>query len=428
MQDSAWIDVIHKMDETYAELVRNQIELEDKNHELEDAHAFIASVLTSITDILIVCDMQGRIEQVNRSLLELTSQSEQCLLGREISVLFVNEDADLMARFRKKLAGGAVQDCEMSLVGSSDEIPITVNCTLRYDSRNRPVGMVLSGRPLGELRRAYKALNAAHADLKQAQQSLVQSEKMASLGRLVAGVAHELNNPISFVYGNMHALQKNGERLSRYLQALHEGASKATLAQLREKLRINSILSDLSSLIEGTLEGAERVRDIVKDLRMFSSTQEEDAKLFNLAEVARTAVRWSSKAVRFEARVEDQLPDNLPVVGNPAQLQQVISNLVQNALDAMQDSETRQLFLSAESDGAMINLSLRDTGPGIAEDDLQRVFEPFYTTKAVGQGTGLGLSISYGIVVKHHGQMRAENHPQGGAVFTIRLPAGRDRR
>jgi two-component system sensor histidine kinase HupT/HoxJ len=127
--------------------------------------------------------------------------------------------------------------------------------------------MVITGRPVGELRRAYDALRQAHEDLKQAQHQLVHSEKMASLGRLVAGVAHELNNPISFVLGNVYALQRYGHALREYLDALHGGASPEALAGLRRALRIDRLLDDLQPLLEGTREGAERTRDIVAGLK-----------------------------------------------------------------------------------------------------------------------------------------------------------------
>ena len=144
--------------------------------------------------------------------------------------------------------------------------------------------------------RSYYDLNRAHEELKQTQLQLVHSEKMASLGRLVAGVAHELNNPISFVFGNMHALQGYGERINRYLSAVDAGLDPESLRTLRDELRIGRILSDMPSLIDGTLEGAERVRDIVQDLRRYSTSQKESASRFDLPEIIRTATQWVIKA------------------------------------------------------------------------------------------------------------------------------------
>ena len=207
--EALWIEVIRKMDETYADLVRHQVELEEKNTALEDAQQFIASVLAAMTDVLIVCDVDGRIQQVNAALETLVGVPEAQLHGRTFLSLLAAESLPLARTFGEKIRSKAIHDCELILAGRDGQpAPLAMNCTSRYDHRGRLVGMVLIGRPVGELRQAYENLNRAHADLKQAQQQLISAEKMASLGRLVAGVAHELNNPISFVYGNIHALAR----------------------------------------------------------------------------------------------------------------------------------------------------------------------------------------------------------------------------
>ena len=155
---------------------------------------------------------------------------------------------------------------------------------------------------------------------------------MASLGRLVAGVAHELNNPISFVYGNAVAMKRYSERLGRYLAAVHAGMPLAEREGLRHELRIDRLLDDLPSLIEGTVEGAERTRDIVDALKRFSATDRDERRLFDLAEVVERAVQWVAKAVGGQFEVRLDLPPNLQVAGSPGQLQQVVMNLVQLAM------------------------------------------------------------------------------------------------
>ena len=216
--ENAWIEVIQKMDKVYADLVHYQVELEQKNAELEEAQQFIRSVLESMTEVLIVCDVQGRILQVNQALEDLTGQPESELLKRPFNELFGLESQPLVDQFAEKLGNDAIVDCEVNLLTlEGTSMPLAMNCSSRYDVKGRLVGMVLMGRPVGELRRAYEALNQAHVELKQAQEQLVHSEKMASLGRLVAGVAHELNNPISVIFGNMHALKRYGERINAYL-------------------------------------------------------------------------------------------------------------------------------------------------------------------------------------------------------------------
>lgn len=421
--EATWIHVIRKMDETYADLVRHQSELEEKNSALEDAQHFIASVLASMTDILIVCDVQGRIQQVNRALETLTGWSEADLRGRPFLALLAEHCLPMASSFAQQIRAEAIHDCELALKGVDEEIPLAVNCTSRYDHRGRLVGMVLIGRPVGELRRAYRDLAQAHDDLKRTQGRLVNAEKMASLGRLVAGVAHELNNPISFVYGNVHALSRYRERLLRYCAAVDASEPSAELQALKAELRIERLLADLDPLIKGTLEGAERVRDLVQDLRCFSSGQQGESTRFDLVHLIRTAVHWVTKGERREIETTLDLPATLTVQGHPGQIHQVLMNLVQNALDAMRDNtQPPRLSISAGQGETTAWLSVRDNGPGIDEQDLSRIFDPFFTTKPVGQGTGLGLSISYGIVADHQGTLTAESHPDGGAEFRLELP------
>ncbi len=424
-QEIVWIDVIHKMDETYADLVRYQVELEKKNGALEDAQHFLASILASMTDVLIVCDLTGAIQQVNRALEDLTGLSADQLLDRPFQSLFTEDSQMLVDGFAQCIRDKAIQDCALQLRGRSEPIPVDLNCTSRYDHRGRLVGMVLLGRPVGELHKAYRALNQAHTELKTAQQQLVQSEKMASLGRLVAGVAHELNNPISFIYGNVHALERYTQRLTRYIAFCHEQGSRVEQDRLRGELRIDRILDDLSPLITGTMEGAERVRDIVQGLRQFSSGQQGEYALFDVEPVLGRAVHWVSKGGPEALEVDYDLTVPLRMFGHAGQIQQVLMNLVQNALDAMADMEHPHLEIRSGEEGGVVWLEVRDFGPGIAEDDLVRIFDPFFTTKPVGSGTGLGLAISYGIVNEHGGRLKARNHSQGGAVFRVELPSVR---
>ncbi|MBK1703646.1 sensor histidine kinase [Halochromatium glycolicum] len=422
-EDRAWIEVVRKMDETYANLVHYQVELEQKNSALEDAQGFIASVLASMTDVLIVCDVAGRIQQVNQALEELVGRTEDELRGRSFLELMAPMSRAEAERFGTRIRHEVVHDCEVAVIGrDGDDAPLAMNCTSRYDHRGRLVGMVLIGRPVGDLREAYRSLEFAYTQLKQTQTRLIGAEKMASLGRLVAGVAHELNNPISFVYGNVHALARYRERLLRYCEAVDQSGPTPALAARKEELRIESLLADLEPLIQGTLEGAERVRDIVHDLKRFSSGQQGAFSEFDLVHVIRTALHWVTKGSRRDLGTELALPEELMATGHPGQLHQVIMNLVQNAMDAMQACEAGRLEVAAGRDERGIWLTLRDTGPGIAAADLLKVMDPFFTTKPVGQGSGLGLSISYRIVQDHGGELSLENHPEGGAIARLFLP------
>jgi two-component system sensor histidine kinase HupT/HoxJ len=423
-QEQAWIDVIHKMDETYTDLLHYQVELERKNTELEEAQQFITSIEAAMTDVLIVCDFQGRIQRVNTALERIVGKTSSELLNQPFQTLFTAECIALANSFQRKIRDTAIHDCEITLQGVREPVLLAMNCTSRIDARGRMEGMVLMGRPVGELRKAFSALHQAHEELQRTQQQLVSAEKMAALGRLVAGVAHELNNPISFVYANMHAMQRYAHRIREYLEHLHNDKSPTELQALRQQLRIDHILQDMDSLVSGTLEGAERVRDIVRDLRRFSSGQTEKPTSFDLLHVLETSVRWVVKGSRMEVEIlyNPDLPDSVMLAGIPGQIQQVIINLVQNALDAMRQTPQPHLYITVKQTASEAVLILRDTGMGIPPENLLRVFDPFFTTKPIGQGTGLGLSISYGIIGDHGGKLLVRNHPAGGAEFRIRLP------
>jgi len=419
--EDAWVSVIQKMDEAYADLVHSQVEVEEKNTELEEARSFLHSIQSAMSDVLIVCDQNGVVQGVNRALEQLTGRSEEELISARFTDLVAATYHSKISSFMGQLRIQPVRDCEVELIGRDGLVPLSMNCSPRHNHRGRLIGMVMVGRPLGELQKAYKELNAAHAELKLAQERLVQSEKMASLGRLVAGVAHELNNPISFVYGNMHALQRYTDRLCAYFDAINEGNSREQLKAMREKLRLDKAIRDLNSLVEGTMEGADRVKEIVNDLRQFSSTQESEKAVFDLSHVIKTAMHWIIKESKAPIDVVETIPTDLTAFGHSGQIHQVVVNLIQNAVDAMDASDPKRLLLSAQIEDGKVIFEVRDSGPGIPDDFLSRLFDPFFTTKPVGQGTGLGLSISYGIVSEHGGELVIQNHPDGGALASLTL-------
>ncbi|SEQ12831.1 two-component system, NtrC family, sensor histidine kinase HupT/HoxJ [Solimonas aquatica] len=421
--EGVWIDVVRKMDEVYADLIRYESDLESKNQALENAHNFISGVLSSMFDVLIACDAQGRIQQANRALNELTGIPEDELHGRPLHEVFVPGNRELVQSLMTRARLEVVKDYELILAGREGPMPLAVNCSRRHDRRNRFAGIVLIGRPVGELRRAYDALNDAHMELKRTQQQLIHSEKLATVGRLVAGVAHELNNPISFVYSNVHTLKKYGDRIRRYLDATQRLEGHPELAALRRELRLDRALEDLEPLIAGTLEGAERVRDIVNDLRRFTGSRRGPAVPVALRATLDSAIHWVTQNAARSLDVQVQVDPALQALGHEGPLHQVMVNLIQNALDAMEKTPHPQLSISAERIGAQVLLRFADNGPGISAENLSRIFDPFFTTKPVGKGTGLGLSISDAIVRDHGGGIAAENAPQGGAVFVMTLPA-----
>jgi two-component system, NtrC family, sensor histidine kinase HupT/HoxJ len=425
VSEATWLDVIQKMDEVYSRLVADEVELENKNAQLEASQRFIFSLLAAMSDVLLACSEDGLIEETNPALRELVDSSDERLRGTPVVDLLADEESVQRWQLAMHHSGsreGTV--VELNLRGAAGAVPVDMNCTLRRDSTGRAVGRVLVGRPLGELKRAYRQLRDTHDALKRTQQQLLHSEKMASLGRLVAGVAHELNNPISFVLGNVHVLQRYGERLARYLDAVHGLPAAQSLQTLREELRIDRILADLPSLMEGSIEGAQRTTDIVSGLKRFSSGVREEAARIDVAGVVERAIHWVKKGTAPRFDIDFEAGEPCEVEGSPGELLQVLMNLIQNAWDASSAVEgaVPRLRIEQQRTGDRVELRFTDNGPGIRPEDLARLFEPFFTTKPLGKGTGLGLSISYGIVEKHGGTLAAANAPQGGAVFTLSLP------
>lgn len=426
LDESAWVDVIHKMDEVYSQLIADEVALEEKNVALEQSQQFIFGLLASMSDVLVACNRAGEIEETNPALCALLGRSDDALRGTPLATLLADDGErrrmeELVAQSRRAPASAELQ----LLDAGGQRVPVDFNCSERLDAAGRLLGHVFVGRPMGELKRAYHELRQTHEALKQTQQQLLHSEKMASLGRLVAGVAHELNNPISFVLGNMAALRRYAERLQQYLDAVHAQPQPAAVQAARERLRIEPLLADLPSLIDGMAEGAQRTADIVAGLRRFSVVDREERTHVGLAGVVERAIHWVRKGTAPDFGVRFTPPPGNPaVLGSPGQLLQVTMNLIQNAADACAGLPGRhlQITITPADDGRAWAITFADDGPGIAPEHLSRIFDPFFTTKAVGKGTGLGLSISYGIVERHGGTLTATSTPGAGACFVVTLP------
>ncbi|WP_138471883.1 sensor histidine kinase [Poseidonocella sp. HB161398] len=421
--EHVWADVLSAVDRTYAELIDYQEKLEARNLELQALQDFLASVLASISDVLVVVSRDGLIENASRSFCDATGQEIAALTGQALPGFFAEPArSQVGAAIARAVRERRDSVLEVELAGAAGPVPLEFSVAPRLDRRRRATGAVLTGRPLGELRRAYGELEASHEALKQAQSQLVRNEKMASLGRLLAGVAHELNNPISFVYANAHALEKYAGRFEQYFDRVQEGAGRDELIELRQKLRLDRDIRNLRHAIEGAREGSERVRDIVEDLRRLSAEGAGEMAVFDLADCARTALRWVERGVRRSVSVEWSGPETLPVLGRMGHIQQVIMNLVQNAMDAMAETDRPRLEMALSCAGGRAQLMVRDNGPGIAPEHRSTIFDPFFTTKPVGQGTGLGLSISAKIAEEHGGALSLCEEGEG-ACFRLVLTA-----
>jgi len=423
--EEAWVQVLRSVDVAYRELVDHQVQLEERNAELEAMRGFVYSIIGAMSDALIVCGPAGEIIEVNRAFTDLTGANKHEVLGTHLLDWFGPEDAAMIKRGLAALVQGRqVKIAEHQLRVPEGTTPLEMSATARLDKRGRYVGAVLIGRPVGELRSALSAMERTHQALKEAQSQLVHSEKLASLGRLLAGVAHELNNPISFIYGNAHALDRYATKFETYFARVEAGAGREELVALRRELKLDLAVRNVRDAVTGALEGAERVRDIVESLRRLSADGSGRMETFDLVQIAQTAAHWVIKGRASAIPVEIDAPGPVLAYGRPGHVQQVVMNLVQNAIDAMENVENPRLELSISTKGGTAILDVSDVGPGVPEEIMLKIFDPFFTTKPVGQGTGLGLSISYKIMAENGGSLSVANRPGGGARFRLTLPVG----
>lgn len=262
--------------------------------------------------------------------------------------------------------------------------------------------------------------------LERLQAQIVQSEKMASLGQLAAGIAHELNNPIGFVYGNLSILSEYIGGLMRLLSYYEQADLPPAVSYGAEviKEQINYQLSpdDLTSIINDCQEGAVRIRDIVQNLRTFSRLDEAEFKKTDIHEGIESTLRLLSRYFSADnialVREYGELP---PIDAFSGQLNQVWMNLLINAAQAV-SAHGGEVRITTRAEEEHVIVAVSDTGDGIAPEHLNRIFDPFFTTKPVGEGTGLGLSISFGIVERHAGSIEVETCPNEGSTFKVRLP------
>jgi two-component system, NtrC family, sensor kinase len=279
-----------------------------------------------------------------------------------------------------------------------------------------------------DLERRNAELAARKMQLERLQAQIVHSEKMASLGQLAAGVAHELNNPAGFIYGNMDFLEEHATALESLL-ALYAAAplpaeTRARAEALkREAGYEDGALSDLRSIVADCREGAERIRSVVQNLRTFSRLDEAEFKQIDIHEGLDATIRllsryYSSGRIRL-SRDYGQLP---PVDCYAGQLNQVWMNLLANAAQAVESAGGGEVSIKTYVESGVVTIAITDTGCGIAPEHLRKIFDPFFTTKPVGEGTGLGLSVTYSIIQRHGGSIRVRSQQGKGTTFVVGLP------
>lgn len=276
----------------------------------------------------------------------------------------------------------------------------------------------------GELKKKIKELEGANLELKETQTKLVHSAKMVSLGQLVAGVAHELNNPISFIYANMTHLREYSDKLFMFI---HEALKNhPNLKSKYTELELDYIEKDLPKLISSCEDGARRTKDIVLGLRNFSRLEEAKLKEIDVRESIDNTLNLLQGEIKNRVQLHRQFEPVPNILCYASQINQVIMNILTNALQAIDGNgqiwiSTSPIKSSIHKDGA-VQISIQDTGRGMTPEVLEKIFDPFFTTKGVGQGTGLGLSISYGIIQNHGGEIQVRSQVGVGTEFIITIP------
>ena len=286
-----------------------------------------------------------------------------------------------------------------------------------------------------ELRERNLALTELNSKLSLAQQKLLQSEKLASIGQLAAGVAHEINNPIGYVFSNVGTLEGYLDDLFSMLDAYEEAEPAvadpvvaARLRALREQIDLDFLREDIPSLMAESREGIVRVRHIVQDLKDFSRVDTNQEWVWaNLHQGIDSTLNIVGNEIKYRATVVKEY-GNLPDIEClPLQINQVIMNLVVNAAHAVGERHGRISVRTGCDGDDGVWIEIADDGSGIPADILSRIFDPFFTTKPVGKGTGLGLSLAYGIVQRHGGRIEVDTEPGRGTCFRVRLPVHQPR-
>ena len=352
---------------------------------LASSESALRSVVTSVPSVILTADLEGRIEYINRS--PVPGMTATDFLGTSIYQLADTPDHDMMRqRIAGVLASRAPDGFELTVARDGHAVTYSVK-----------VGPVLqAGAPVG-----VSLIATDVTELKELQSQLIISDRLASIGTLAAGVAHEINNPLTFVHIKLRALEK----------ALAGG-----------KAPTESMLADIAAV----RAGADRIRNIVRDLGVFARSPSDAVGPMDVLEVLELAIQMASNEIRFRARLERDLQPLPPVMGDGSRLGQVFLNLLINAAHAIPEGEAdhNTIRVVARREGVdHVRIEITDTGRGIAAELLPRVFEPFVTTKDPGEGTGLGLHICNSIISEMGGELKVTSELGKGTTFTVLLPA-----
>jgi len=279
-----------------------------------------------------------------------------------------------------------------------------------------------------DLYNTKKSLEKMNIELKTTQSAMLQREKMASIGQLAAGVAHEINNPIGFISGNLRALNKYIDKFTDFIDIQSNIIEKMDIKEIieelevkKKKLKLDYVRGDVKNLINESLEGTERISKIVQNLKTFSRINGEGYKHADINECIENTINIIWNELKYKATVKKDYGKIPQTLCYPLELNQVFMNILINASQAIEGYG--EILIKTRYNNGNIYISISDTGSGIGEEIKNKIFEPFFTTKDVGKGTGLGLSITYDIIKKHKGDIRFESQAGAGTTFTVMIPA-----
>ena len=418
--------------------LRGQLgERQKSEAQLEGLLSLLGTTLESTADGILALDREGRTVRFNQQFVDMFRIPDDVMLFWEHGRLM----AALLAQLKEPEGFTKKFDalCRHPEAETYDSFECLDGRIIERYSLPQPlgvdlVGRVISFRDITARARAEEMLRKEKAEqqtligrLEDAHNQLLQSEKLASIGQLAAGVAHEINNPVGFVNSNLATLSgyigSFLELIAAYEKA-EEGLSaefRTTVKAVKDRVELDYLKEDAVSLLTESADGLKRVRQIVQDLKDFSHVGESDWQWADLHKGIDSTLNVVHNEVKYKADVVREY-GALPLVEClPSQLNQVFMNLVVNASHAMGEKRGT-ITIRSVATADEVRLEFADTGSGIATENLKKIFDPFFTTKPVGKGTGLGLSLAYGIVQKHHGRIEVESEAGRGTTFRIILP------
>ncbi|WP_040296985.1 PAS domain-containing sensor histidine kinase [Alcanivorax hongdengensis] len=383
-------------------------------------------------------DDHGTITFANHKFLSLSGFNFNELIGRPESINFPEQDDLADARMESQHARQGVWNgevCNRRQDGSLYWMNIFI-FPLSYIS-DEDQGYICFGTDITHIKAQNNELKQAVRDQEQkiseVETLLLHSEKMASLGTISAGIAHEINNPIASLASNLNRCQEYLQALASITEGLRKRISDEKFRQFLEtgnlpvnrEDKLDFILADYPELMAETHDGIDRIKKIIRDLKHFSRNKDEDFSPVDLARCVDISLNLAHHELKHRIAITRYFAPDLPTInGSESQLAQVLMNLLVNAAQAIEGEG--EIVISATADDKWYQLTVKDDGPGIPAETLAQIFEPFFTTKPIGQGTGLGLSISQDIIKRHGGTMSADSSAGKGTTFYIRLPLDRN--